>query len=99
MKHFPILAGLAMALLLHPGQAGAQTWSPQQQEVWTAVLAQWHAATEMDPYSMHRFLHPDQRGWSPGDPVPLDAGSSAWAHFEESAFTVVRDLVPIEIVF
>ncbi len=100
MKRFPILAALAMVLLLQPWQASAQTWSPQQQEVWAAVQAQWHAPMAREIRSMQRFLHPDYRGRTTGATDPCDDESAGWAGYGmESVSSVVHDLVPVEIVF
>ncbi|MBA4159230.1 MAG: hypothetical protein H0X65_17400, partial [Gemmatimonadetes bacterium] len=70
MKRLPILAALAIVLLLQPWQASAQSWSPQQQEVWGAVQAQWQASMAKDTGWMERFLHRDFRGWTAGEPAP-----------------------------
>ncbi|MGI9182130.1 MAG: nuclear transport factor 2 family protein [Longimicrobiaceae bacterium] len=100
MKRLPILAALTIVLLLQPWQASAQTWSPQQQEVWGAVQAQWQASMAKDTGWMERFLHRDFRGWTAGEPAPRDKESAGrWARYEmESGSTVVQDLVPMAIV-
>jgi hypothetical protein len=100
MKRLPILAALAVALLLQPWQASAQTWSPQQQEVWGVVQAQWQASMAKDTGWMERFLHRDFRGWTAGEPAPRDKESAGrWARYDmESGSTVVQDLVPTAIV-
>jgi hypothetical protein len=48
VKCLAILIALATAALFQPWQAAAQTWSPQQQEVWTVVQAQWQASMAKD---------------------------------------------------
>jgi ketosteroid isomerase-like protein len=100
MKLFPVVAALAVALLLLPWQASAQTWSPQQEEVWSVVQSQWQASMAKDMEWMERFLHPDFRGWSLSDPAPRDKESaSRWARYEmEGGTTLVQDLVPMAIV-
>jgi hypothetical protein len=100
MKWFPALAALAFALLLHPGQASAQTWSPQQQEVWAVVQAQWQATMAKDTGWMERFLHRDFRGWTADAPAPRDKESAGrWALYDmETGYTVVQELAPMAIV-
>ena len=100
MNRIPALAALAIALLLQPWQASAQTWSPPQQEVWAVVQAQWQASMAKDTGWMERFLHPDFRGWTAGEPAPRDKESAGrWARYDmESGSTVVQDLVPMAIV-
>jgi hypothetical protein len=56
VRRFFLLVTLATAALLQPWQASAQTWSPQQQEVWTVVQAQWQAGMAKDAGWMERFL-------------------------------------------
>jgi hypothetical protein len=91
---------LAIAPLVQPGRAEAQTWSPQQQEVWQAVQAQWAASMAKDAGWMERFLHTDFRGWSASEPVPRDKESaSRWARYEmDGGTTLVQDLAPVAIV-
>jgi hypothetical protein len=100
MNRFPLFAVVVFALLLQPWQASAQTWSPQQQEVWGVVQSQWQASMAKDTGWMERFLHSDFRGWTAGEPTPRDKESaSRWARYEmESGSTLVQDLVPMAIV-
>jgi hypothetical protein len=95
-----ILIALATAALLQPWQAAAQTWSPQQQEVWGVVQAQWQASMAKDTGWMERFLHSDFRGWGADEPAPRDRESaSRWARYDmEGGSTVVQDLAPMAIV-
>jgi hypothetical protein len=100
MKRLPILAALAVVFLLHPWQASAQPWSPQQQEVWAAVQAQWHAAMAPDTRSSQRFLYSDSCGPTGGVQVMCEDESAGWAGYEsDSVSALVHALVPIEIVF
>jgi hypothetical protein len=100
VKRLAILAALTTAALLQPWQAAAQAWSPQQQEVWTVVQAQWQASMAKDAGWMERFLHRDFRGWGADEPAPRDRESAArWARYEmEGGSTVVQDLAPMAIV-
>jgi hypothetical protein len=100
VKRLAILIALATAALLQPWQASAQSWSPQQQEVWSVVQAQWQASMAKDAGWMERDLHTDFRGWTAGEPAPRDRESAIrWGRYEmESGTTVVQDLVPMAIV-
>jgi ketosteroid isomerase-like protein len=100
MRRSAILIALATAALLQPWQASAQTWSPQQQEVWTVVQAQWQASMAKDAGWMERFLHPDFRGWGADEPAPRNKESaSRWARYDmEGGAIVVQDLAPMAIV-
>ncbi len=93
MKRFPMLAALAMALLLLPWHASAQMRTPQQEEVWVVVQAEWHAGFDMD--SMQRFRRSEQRFGTPSEPVPW-AGRAR--HEKESISTGVHGQHPIEVV-
>jgi hypothetical protein len=76
VRRFFLLVTLATAALLQPWQASAQTWSPQQQEVWTVVQA-WQAGMAKDAGWMERFHHRDFRGWGADEPAPRDKESSS----------------------
>jgi hypothetical protein len=98
MKRFPILAALAILLIIQPLQASAQTWSPQQQEVWGVVQTRW-AALARGPDSTGWLLHPDFRAWTAGEQFPSDGESvGQWTrHDMESFSTVIQNLVPVAI--
>jgi type II secretory pathway pseudopilin PulG len=98
MRRLAILIALATAALLQPSQASAQTWSPQQQEVWVSVQARW-AALASGPDSKVCVLHPDFRAWTASEPFPFDGESATqWTRYDmESVSTVVRNLVPMTI--
>jgi hypothetical protein len=100
VQRLAIVIALASAALLQPAQASAQTWSPQQQEVWTVVQAQWRASMAKDAGWTERFLHRDFRGWGADAPAPRDKESaSRWARYEmEGGSTAVQDLTPMAIV-
>jgi hypothetical protein len=91
---------LAVALSFVPAGLRAQTWSPQQQEVWTVVQAQWQASMAKDAGWTDRFLHPEFRGWTVGEPTPRNRESAGrWARYNmEGGNTLVQDLVPMAIV-
>jgi ketosteroid isomerase-like protein len=96
---FPTLA-LAVALLAAPASGRAQTWSAQQQEVWSVVQAQWQASMAKDAGWVERFLHADFRGWTAGEPAPRNRESTGrWTRYSmEGGSTVVQELVPMAIV-
>jgi hypothetical protein len=100
VKRLSVLAALAAVLLLQPWPASAQTWSPQQQEVWGVVQAQWQASMAKDAGWMERFLHRDFRGWTAGEPAPRDKESAGrWARYEmDGGSIVVQDLAPMAVV-
>jgi hypothetical protein len=93
VKRFPMLAALAMALLLLPWHASAQIRTPPLEEVGAVVPAHWRAGSEMD--SRQRFRHSDQRVGTPAEPVPW-AGRAR--HERESISIGVHGHLPLEIV-
>jgi hypothetical protein len=98
VKCLPLLAALALALLLQPWQASAQRWTPKQQEVWGVVESHWRSVMAMDSRWMQGTLHSDE--WRASEPYPHDeVRAGRWPDYGmESVSTVVRDLVPMEIL-
>ena len=62
---------LLILVFVLPTTLRAQTWSAEQQEVWTAVEELWEHYTtgNIDPW--YDLLSDDYRGWGRDDPVPL----------------------------
>lgn len=94
--------GVVSALVfLLPVTAQAQTWSPEQEEVWKVVEASWVASdTDRDPGWYDEFVHPEFRGWSMARPNPLDRETSRrWNRYGmDTSKTVIFSLHPMSIV-
>jgi hypothetical protein len=67
---------LTLALLL-PLATQAQTWSPEQKEVWKVVADSWVAETERDANWYEQFVHPSFQGWSMDTPHPVEISGVA----------------------
>lgn len=78
----------------------AQSWSAEQQEVWSVVQAQWDAAMAEDATWTDRFLTDDFAGWSREAPAPRDkASEERWSRYGfESGSTLIQELFPMSIV-
>ncbi len=93
-----LVASLAMIVVL-PLSASAQTWSPEQQEVWRAVQGCWaHFANENLDAAL-ACHHKDFSGWLYGEPVPRDLNTTRTMvpYFFETRNTRAYELRPIAI--
>jgi len=86
-----------LALLGLPTLARAQTWSPEQQELWKVEQAQWKAFAEKDHSWIEKMVHPNVSLWETGEPAPQDRASLArWVRYQSAGSTVLEhELFPI----
>ena len=77
----------------------AQTWTPQQQEVWKAVGTLWKAGTSGDVDGYYALVSDDYRGWSDSMRFPTDKASHRpWSdHWHSGNRTVLYDMFPLAI--
>jgi len=62
-----ILRGVLALVLMLPAKAQCQTWSPEQKEVWDALITCWNAK-ELEPY--RACVHDDYQTFGSGRNVP-----------------------------
>ena len=86
------LAGLASG-------ASAQTWSPEQQEIWQFEEQQWRMAKEKDLSWVDTMVHPNLSYWDTDQPGPQNKASLArWSRYGSTSTTVLeQELFPISI--
>lgn len=95
------LSGLAVALSVFlPAAVGAQTWSPEQAEVWKVVEDSWVAETAGNPDWYDEFVHPAFQGWSMSNPFPRSfQEGKRWNRFSrETSRNLIYSLHPMAIV-
>jgi thiosulfate/3-mercaptopyruvate sulfurtransferase len=71
-----VLGVLSLLLLLAPIQSQAQEWSPEQQEVLTALQELWHYSGALDFDPWFERVSEDYRGWGVTDDTPR--GKAQW---------------------
>ncbi len=98
MAHRLACAVLALAALLAvAGPGSAQTWTPEQQEVWTFEQQQWQMSQDNDSSWIEKMVHPNARYWEIGQPMPQDKASlTRWNRYTSASSTVLEhELFPI----
>ena len=91
---------LALGVLLAvAGPASAQTWSPEQQEIWTFEQQQWQMSKDGDSTWIEKMVHPNVRYWDNGQPMPQDKASLArWNRYTTANSSILeQELFPISI--
>jgi Domain of unknown function (DUF4440) len=91
-------AVLALAVLLAVvGPASAQTWSPEQQEIWKVEQKQWQMSQDGDSTWIDTMVHPNMRYWDVGQPMPQDTASLArWNRYTTAnGKTLEHEIFPI----
>ena len=93
-----LLAAAATAVMASHGRA--QTWSPEQREVWEVISGTWEAAMQGDTTWAARSLHERFLGWASDQPAPLGKESmDRWErYYMSNAKTLVQDLHLLGIV-
>ena len=79
------------------GPASAQTWSPEQQELWSFEQHQWQMEKDKDSSWIETMVHPNLRYWGIGQPMPQDKASLArWNRYTGSTGSVLeQEIFPI----
>ena len=90
---------LSLTLVAFAGMASAQTWSPEQQEVWRVEEQQWKMAAEKDLTWIDKMVHPNVSYWDTDQPGPQNKASlSRWNRYSSTNTTVLeQELFPITI--
>jgi len=63
-------AAMSLTLCVFSGSAVAQTWNPEQQEIWKVEEQQWKLEAAKDASWMDTMVHPNLRYWSADYPMP-----------------------------
>jgi ketosteroid isomerase-like protein len=81
------------------GAASAQTWTPEQQELWKFEELQWQMSKDKDSSWIEKMVHPNLTYWVTGAPVPQNRASlSHWNRYTNASSTVLeQELFPISI--
>jgi len=97
LKRIFSVAAVSIALCGFAGTAGAQTWTPEQQELWQLEEQQWKMSAAKDLSWIDSMVHPNLRYWGTNSPMPRDKASlKHWARFDSDSSTVLQqELFPI----
>jgi hypothetical protein len=92
------LLGIVL-LLLHASTAAAQTWTPEQQEIWTLEQRQWDMAKAKDLSWIDTMVHPNISYWEVDRPAPQNRASlMRWSRYSSGNSTVLeQELFPISV--
>jgi len=92
-----LIAAVAVALSGFAGVASAQTWSPEQQEIWQFEQQQWKMAAAKDDSWIDTMVHPNMRYWETDNPMPRDKASlKHWSRYQNEIGTMLHhELFPI----
>jgi hypothetical protein len=87
-----MLAGFASA-------ASAQTWSPEQQEIWQFEEQQWNMFAGKDLSWIDTMVHPNVSYWDTDQPGPQNKASlERWSRYGATNATVLaHELFPIAV--
>lgn len=88
-----------LGLVLGGAGAFAQSWSPEQQEIWNFEEQQWKMAAANDLTWIDTMVHPNIMYWDVDEPMPQNKASlSRWSHYSSGNSTVLeQELFPIAI--
>jgi hypothetical protein len=92
-------AAMSLALCVFSGAAAAQTWNPEQQEIWKVEQQQWKMAAAEDLSWIDTMVHQNLRFWETGAPMPRDKASlKHWSRFDaDNGSTLEQELFPISV--
>ncbi len=90
---------LLIAMTAYTGVAAAQTWSPEQQEIWRLEEQQWRMAAAKDLSWIETMVHPNLNFWQSDQPMPRGRASLArWARYDSTNSTIrEQELFPISV--
>ena len=88
---------LLFALVAVAGAASAQTWTPEQQELWKFEELQWQMAKDKDLSWIDKMVHPNLSYWDSDQQSPQNKASLArWNRYNSANATVLeQELFPI----
>jgi hypothetical protein len=90
---------LSLVLVGFASAASAQTWSPEQQEIWQFEEQQWKMFAEKDLSWIDTMVHPNLSYWDTDAPGPQNRASlSRWSRYGTTNATVLaHELFPITV--
>ena len=90
---------VVLALSVAAGAASAQTWSPEQQEIWRFEELQWKMSAEKDMTWIDKMVHPNLSVWEVNQPAPQNKASlTRWNRYSNSSSTVLeQEIFPTSI--
>jgi hypothetical protein len=94
-----LLGRVLLAILAHTSTAVAQTWTPEQQELWRLEEQQWRMSAAKDPGWIETMVHPNISYWDTGQPGPQNKASlTRWTKYNYANSTVLeQELFPISM--
>ena len=93
------LAILGAVILLSSASAMAQSWSPEQQEIWKFEEQQWQMSKDKDASWIDKMVHTNISLWETGEAMPRNKASlTRWNRYGSSNSTVLeQEVFPISI--
>ena len=90
---------LVSASLAAAAAASAQTWSPEQQEVWKVEELQWKMSADKDLTWIDKMVHANLSYWETGAQSPQNKASLArWDRYSSAESKVLeQELFPISL--
>jgi hypothetical protein len=90
-----VLGSSAFLVVARP--VSAQTWTPEQKEIWTFEEQQWQMEKDSDSTWIEKMVHPNMRYWETGQPMPQDKASlTRWNRYTSSSGRVLeQEIFPI----
>jgi len=88
-----------LAMVVFAGASSAQTWTPEQQEIWRFEEQQWKMAADKDLSWIDKMVHPNVSYWDADRQAPQNKASlSRWSRYNSASSTVLeQELSPISI--
>jgi hypothetical protein len=88
---------LCLTLLGGATSAAAQSWTPEQQELWKVEELQWKMSAAKDLTWIPKMVHPSMSAWDNDSPSPQSMASlTRWAKFDSSEGTMLEhEIYPI----
>ncbi len=87
------------ALAASASAASAQTWSPEQQEIWKLEEQQWKMAKDKDLSWIDKMVHANLSYWDSDQVAPQNKASlTRWGRYNSANATVLeQELFPISV--
>jgi hypothetical protein len=94
-----LVVSVLAALVTITGTAAAQTWTPEQQEIWKFEELQWQMARDKDLTWVDKMVHPNASVWDSARPMPQNRASLArWNRYDNTAGSVLeQEIFPISV--
>lgn len=88
-----------VAMAIFASSASAQTWSPEQQEIWRFEEQQWKMAKDKDLSWIDKMVHPNLSYWDSDQMAPQNKASlTRWNRYSSANSTVLeQEIFPISL--